>query len=252
MMRAMDDPPASLAITLGNVGLRRYNRGDLDDARRHFEEALAVYDSKDREFFERAYTLLNLALIESDEQRHDQATALVEEAGRVIFETLGEEHQFAGMYHYRMAQTRFRAGDYVGGEAHGRRATTILRAAGVGDSPDMARVIAAHALNLAHTGRAIEAERRVRDALAVRRRANLPGDWRIGELNNALAVALEQQGRLDEVGPVLEEAYRYYREGSGANHPRTTETARRAAAYFERVGDAERAARYRGLARGEG
>lgn len=247
MMRAMDDPPASLAITLGNVGLLRYKAGDLVEARRFMEEGLAVYATYGREFIERSIDLMNLALIETEEQHHDSAAALVEAGGRIIIDELGEQHFAAGLYHYRMAQVHFFAGNYRLGEEHGRRAVEIMRAAGGEDVPDFVRGVAAHALNLSMLGRAAEAERMVRAALAVRRKADLPSDWRIGELDHALAIALEQQGRIAEVGPVLEEGYRFYRDGWGPRHPRTMDMARRAVAHFERMGDAGKAAEYRAI-----
>ena len=186
---------AKLAIALGNVGLIRDGRGDLEGAAAFYQEALDAFAAiPGRELPERAWSLINLGQVRKVQGRYADAEAMLRESIEVWRRTLGAHHPNAAQSYVHLAHTLSLAGRAHEAEPIIRDALAILRRAVGDDHPDIANAETIQGLILLRQRRHSEAEAPLRHALAIRRRAYPAGDWRTASTAGILGECLLDGG----------------------------------------------------------
>ncbi len=237
-LREVLDSGASpaLAIAQGNVGLAFDVQGDLDAAEAAYRESLATFHRIDRDdgrdYFERGYSLHNLAIVRGLRGDTREALALMHEATDLWTRVFGPEHPRVAVALAGLARVSYLAGDDAAALRYARNAEALAARALPPTHPDVARIETVYGQALVRENQLAEGERRLRRALAIRRAALAPNSWHIAETAGALGVALARQHMLAEAKLLLEESVRVFTSTLGASHPRTSESQRNLATYI--------------------
>ncbi len=157
---------ANLALLLSNTG--RYR-----DARPWFEEALEISRSKfGEEHTNTAFVLDNYGVMLREAGEYDQAESSIREGLGIRMKLLGPEHRFTAESYLSLGQVlaaRAQGSDLTTADTLLRRCLRIYHKVLGNDHPANAYVLQALGLVAYNQGRLPEAERRYREALAIRR-----------------------------------------------------------------------------------
>ena len=211
-----DSTSAANAVLLGNLAAALSQQGKLDSAEPVYRAALAGFDRlRPREFFEKGFTLGNLAVDFINRGRAAEAPALARAQIAHFSSLLGPTHPNVGYGWVNLARALHATGAEQPAFDAAHNAETIFRSAGFApDHPDFARTELIKGQVLTSLGRFPEAERRLRNALAIRRARLAPGSDRIADAEAALGGLLLHTRRYAEAETLLVAAFRVYRGGS--------------------------------------
>ena len=223
-----DSTSAANAVLLGNLGIVLSLQGKLDSAEPVYRAALAGFDRlRPREFFEKGFTLGNLAVDFINRGKPAEALPLAREQIAHFSRLLGPTHPNVAYGWVNLARALHASGDEAQALEAARKAEAIL--AGVplpAGHPDFARTESIEGQILFAMGELPEAERRLRNALAIRRAKLAPGSTNTADVEVALAALLVQTRRYAEGETLLSSAFKSYRSVFGAADPRTIRSLR--------------------------
>ncbi len=222
------DTTGEYAIAMGNAALIADNLGRIDEAERLYRSSLAVFARvRGRDFYERGFSLHNLAIVLTLKEQHAEALSLMAAADSVWTFFLGANHPNVAVSQIGLAKVLHQAGRDSAALSHLLRAENILRRNNMPkDHPDMARLDAVYGQVLLGLGRLDAAERRLAHAIAIRRVTLKPRDWRLGDVLGSMGAVLVARHRYADAEPMLRESYSMLDEEFGPLHPRTVLMAR--------------------------
>lgn len=216
---APDD--AIAAIASSNLGIIRDARGDLDGAERYFRDAIAIYQGlTDREYFESATNLNNLAAVLILRGEYPEAETAVREGIAIWERTLGPTHWMIGVGRLNLGRIELERGRPDSALALQRAGEALLRPLGA-QHPQMARNYILEALVLLALRRAGAAEAPARQAVEIRRGQHPADDWRVAEAEGVLGRVLVARGQPENGRPLLSRSLEVTRRTFGEEHPRT-------------------------------
>ncbi len=243
MMRVAGADSAALAINLGNQGLALDILGKMDDAERVYQQALARFDRiSRRDYYERGFTMHNLALIRMLRGDGVQAESLMLAATALWRKLLGDDHPNVVVGVAGLARVLLASGDLPRALAYAREADRLIATRLPPTHPEVARVDNVYGQILVAMGRLPEGERRLRHALEIRRRLT-PNAWATAETASALGLALTKEHRYAEAEPLLRDGLDGLRTAFGPDHPRTVQALDNLISMYRSAGrtaDAER------------
>ena len=217
--RRFDSTSAAIPILLGNLGAALSQQGRLDSAEPVYRAALAGFERMTaREYFEKGFTLGNLAVDFINRGRAADAVPLARQQIAYFTRLLGPAHPNTAYGWVNLARALHATGDLTTALEAAKRAETIFKAVPLpAEHPDFARTEWIQGQILAASGQLPEAERRLRNALAIRRAKMAPGSDRIADVEAALGALLLRTGNFVEAESLLTSAFRVYRRGGGSN-----------------------------------
>jgi tetratricopeptide (TPR) repeat protein len=229
--RLLDSASVANAILLGNLGLVLSQQGKLDSAEPMYRLALAAYDRfRPREYFEEGWTLGNLAVDLVLRKRGPEALALAERQVAHFSRLLGARHPNVGYGWVNAARALHAMGEEKRALAAAKQAEGLFAGASFpAGHPDFARTENIQGQILTVMGRYPEAERRLRNALAIRRARLAAGSAATADVELALGELLARTGKLSEAESLLVTAGKTYRERLDASDPRIANAAKQLA-----------------------
>ncbi len=243
--RAPQGESAELASALSSLGAVTRSAGQFERAEELQRRAL---DMRRRlgaaDGLDVAESSNNLALVLMQKQEYDEARALLEDALRIRTERLGEHHPLVAQSIDNLATLFHHTGALDRAEPLYRKALALEIDLLGPDHPDVAITHRNLALLLASTHRLPEAVSEMTKCVETRERLQQASDPRrvVSELD--LGDLLASAGRFDEAREMFERALDATRELPADSQSRQV-VLTRAAAFFERRGDAALAAELR-------
>jgi serine/threonine-protein kinase len=240
------DEPDVRAELLGDLGEIAFNLGNMEDANKLLEQALAEYQALFGPQDPRAAEILRiLSEIRSEEGQRDEAEQLAREALAVLA-------QHGTLETVEVARVKERLANAIG---YGRTATpeafaliasaqSIFESELGPDHPLSAQALYFHARLLEQARRDAEAEPMLREVIDRLERAQGPGTIRLRNPLEALGIILRRRGQLDEAVASHLRSIEISRRQLGSPHPTITRGFIRLANVYEimhRYPDAERA-----------
>ena len=221
--RVLGEGHPKTAETLNNLALLAKRRGELEEAERLFLGVLA----SERELFgdlsrQVARTLNNLATLQLMRGELGAANDALEESLAIRRKLVGERHPGVLRVRINLAQVQTLRGDLDTAETTLRPALAGLREI-YGDHPDLATGLQILASIRRRRGDPAEAEKLLRQSLAIRRQLLPPGHPARARAATRLAEQLVEIGRHDEAEPLAQAAYRSFLEALPAEHPDTAD-----------------------------
>jgi serine/threonine-protein kinase len=218
-----DSTSAANAILLGNLGMVLSLQGKLDSAEPIYRSALAGFAIfKSREFFEKGFTLGNLAVDYLNRGRPAEALPLAQEQIAHFSRLLGPTHPNVAYGWVNLARALHGAGKEIEALDAADKAEAIFEGVPLpAGHPDFARTESIKGQILFAMGKLPEAERRLRNALAIRRAKLAPGSTNTADVEVALADLLVRTRRFAEADSLLTLAFQSYRAVFGLADPRT-------------------------------
>jgi serine/threonine protein kinase/WD40 repeat protein/tetratricopeptide (TPR) repeat protein len=231
---------------LSSLGLRLWDRGDLEGAERLFRKCIdMMLRDNGKHYRGVAARMAALADLLHATGRDEEAERLLRDGLALMKEARGEEHvDFA----YRAVDLgRFLAdtGRLEEAEALLRGAAATFRKRQGETHLDVATALVPLAAALNARGRHEEADSVAREALDLCRRHLEPSDWRIGEAMCLLGESLRGAGRLDEAEHLLLDGYAILNP-PGRWAGRRATAREQIAKLYESTGRAELASTWRG------
>src|ERR1044071_6123545 len=216
--RRFDSTSAAIPILLGNLGAALSQQGRLDSAEPVYRAALAGFERMtEREYFEKGFTLGNLAVDFINRGRAADAVPLARQQVDYFTRLLGPAHPNTAYGWVNLARALHATGDLTPALEAAQRAEAIFKAVPLPpEHPDFARTEWIQGQILAASGQWPEAEHRLRNALAIRRAKMAGGSDRIADAEAALGALLVHTGGYTEAESLLASAYRIYRRGGGS------------------------------------
>lgn len=241
--RALHGPEtASMARTLSSLGSVRCAQGRLDEAEQLQREALELRRRETgADSLDVAESLNNLAAVLGAQRRFDEAQPLFEAALRFRREQLGEQDPLVTAGMNNLAMLLHAKGDFDAAEPLYRTAIEFEARTLGEDHPDVLATRSSLALLLVKKGRLVEAEEQLRQCLAARERLLPASDAQSVTTRCDLAEVLLMQGE-DEEADALVDAALAATDALRADAPERRLAVSRAAGYFDRRGQSERAA----------
>ena len=207
-----DSTSAANAILIGNLGLVMSMQGKLDSAEPVYQSALAAFDRlRPREYFEKGFTIGNLAVDFIHRGRPAEAPGLAREQIAYFTKLLGPAHPNVAYGWVNLARALHAIGEERPALDAAQNAETIFKGTFPPDHPDFARTEIIKGQILASLGRLSEAERRLRNAVTIRRARFAPGSDRIADAEAALGAFLVQTRHYSEAQSLLASAFQVYR-----------------------------------------
>jgi tetratricopeptide (TPR) repeat protein len=221
-MRVAAYGPDHAMVGRSHVGVAGAHRamGHFDEARDHFETALAIYlESLGPIHPDVAAVFGNLGLIHKDQGRFDEAIESLERAMAMHEEIFGPTHQLVGNGHQGLAATYMGKGDYDRAARHYEEAARVWRASLGDDHPELGMAwlgLANARLSQSRTEEATAAYARAREVFETAFGPDHPHVATV--LNNVGNVAMNA-GRYDEAEADFERARAIWEKAYGAEHP---------------------------------
>jgi non-specific serine/threonine protein kinase/serine/threonine-protein kinase len=248
MHRDVDPADPHVGIVLNNMATRRMVAGELDEARRLFEEAVAATEASfGSDHPQYATALENLANVAFQQKRHDDASALLERVIDIRRRNLGPES-------VQVLRTQCNLAALAGSEDPARAAEILteveprLRAAVGTDHVDMLTLLRNLGIHLGKVGRDREADAALRESLEIAERLHGPDHVEVARSRMECALSLNRQKRWREAEPLLDAAFPVLLEKLGKDHARTRRAAGALVDLYAATGRAALAERFRGYA----
>lgn len=185
-----------------------------------FDRALAFYRvADDAPQGALAQVLNNRGLLLSDDGQYAAAEASLSEALKLCEQDLGPNHLSTGKAWFALAQNAFNAGDLPKAQVRIANALRIERGVLDKDNPILADTLSMQGQIQQGLGRMAEAERSLREAVSIYRKAFNGPHYLIGIAEVYLALIESQRGDTDAALASLAEAKRNYDASYGAIHP---------------------------------
>ncbi len=185
-----------------------------------FDRALAFYRvADDAPQGALAQVLNNRGLLLSDDGQYAAAEASLSEALKLCEQDLGPNHLSTGKAWFALAQNAFNAGDLPKAQVRIANALRIERRVLDKDNPILADTLSMQGQIQQGLGRMAEAERSLREAVSIYRKAFNGPHYLIGIAEVYLALIESQRGDTDAALASLAEAKRNYDASYGAIHP---------------------------------
>jgi tetratricopeptide (TPR) repeat protein len=217
-----NEPHPDLAEVLNDMGLLRYESGDLDDSGKFFRESLAMnrrlLGDKHPEI---ANGLENLAMSLQDNGDLAGAETLYHQSLDMRRELLGENHPIVGRTLMNLASLQYDRGETKKAIANGREVLAIYRKAYAADNPEIARVLNGIGSWLTMAGDYDEADQYLKDGLAMRRRLFDERQPDVASSEIALAILQNAEGKYSEALEMSQSARDIYAAALSADHWRT-------------------------------
>jgi len=222
-----DSTSAANAVLLGNLGMVLSLQGKLDSAEPVYRAALASFDRfTSREFFEKGFTLGNLAVDFINRGRPAEAVPLARAQIDYFSRLLGPNHPNVAYGWVNLARALHGTGEEAQAFDAADKAEAIFKGVPLPDGhPDFARTESIKGQILFSMGKLPEAERRLRNGLAIRRAKLAPGSTITADVEAALGALLARTERPAEAESLFIGAFRKYRSGFGTADPRTQRAA---------------------------
>ena len=219
----LDAGSAANGILLGNLGLVFSMQGKVDSAEVYYRAALALFDRlRPREFFEEGFTLGNLAVDLIVGDRPAEAVPLARAQIAHFSKLLGAAHHNVAYGWVNLARSLHGTGDDAGALNAVQNAEEILEGANLpAGHPDFARTELIRGQILGSRGQLDEAERRLKNALEIRRARLSPGSTHTADAAVALGDLLTRRQRYAEAVPLYAAALGPYRTVFGPSNART-------------------------------
>jgi eukaryotic-like serine/threonine-protein kinase len=189
--------------------------------------------------------LNNLARSLEEQGNLAAAQPLYEEAISVGRKTLGEKHPDVAIILGNLANNLAYQGHLREAEALERQVLAIRRET-LGEAHLEYGIALTHLAGfILARGAPAEAEQLVRQGYQVIRKTLSDGHWRTADTESFLGKCLFAQGKLEEAQPLLVDGYRTLNRTLGPGNPLTVKALKRIVEFYEKQGDARRAALYR-------
>jgi eukaryotic-like serine/threonine-protein kinase len=180
---------------------------------------------------------VNIALAHQSAGNFDAAETEFLEATRILSASLPSDHWVFGVLLNNRAELAARRGDAARSVGMYRKALDMYQTAFGTDNPRVAFPLAGLGGALMDLGRLDDAERRLRQALALRLSGLSADDLMIAETRTALGRCLLLQHRYEEADSLLQKAYRRLSAGRGRSHETTQEALKYLISAFEQTGN---------------
>jgi len=203
-VRAAGEESGDVATTSSSLGAVRRAQGRTVEAEELQRRALALRRRLDEGSIEVAESLNNLALVLIEQQRHEEAGPLLEEALRIRRERLGAEHPLVAQSIDNLAVLFLQRADPGRAEPLFREALALEERLLGPDHPDVAVTRRSLAILLARRGEVPEACEQLRKCAAVREKLFEPADLRLVTTRLDLAELLVTSGGVEEGLALLE------------------------------------------------
>ncbi len=189
------DSHPQTARALNLLGLLRSDQGELDDAQRLFDDALAIrLTHVGAQSIETGQSYYNIANLHVRREQFDDAEQYFVKCRDIRTDHLGPEHPDVAMCIYRIAQTKAERHDATGAEALHQEALRLRLASLHPEHPDIARSYLALGEAILEQGKPSGAIEYFRKCLHLRESALPEEDWRIAEAVSAIGRAQVAQG----------------------------------------------------------
>ncbi len=219
-----DDPSLAIHAT-AYLGFIARARGRLQEAKAHFETALAYHKSADGETATETLTALaNLTTVIAELGDYEESVKYYEQIFDIRRRTLGEEHPQTLVARMNMGSVYWRIGDLEKAESSARETLVLLRDV-LGDEHNYTlNQVNLLGLIIDRQGRDEEALALYTEALTTSRRVFGESHPRTLQSINNVAKILRRIGRLEEAEPLQFEVLEGAREIFGPRHPNTLVT----------------------------
>ena len=187
MRRVLPPGHPEIATGLNNLAFMLAEKGDLDEARAHYETVLAMQRRVGAPAPFVAVSLRSLATVHLRAGRGADAAGMLEEAVEIERGRVGEGHPDTARTRVLLGWSKGLRGDWHGAETMQRDALAVLEAAYPPDHPRVAETRVIRATSLVALGRIGEAGEQLRVALAVLERSAPPTSFRIRMARELLA-----------------------------------------------------------------
>jgi serine/threonine-protein kinase len=195
-----------VANMLQNQAALRSARGDLPSAERDLMQALAIFDRRNGAVLERSTALMSLGFVRKWRGDYAGSDSVLRKGLAAMEQTVGKQHPYLLVGRTELAYTAFLWGKSDLAWAEIEQAAALAKVAGLAPThPEMARLLTVRGLILTSRGRARDAERDLRQALAIREKTFGPRDTRTMETTGALGLALVANGKVAEGRAMLAE-----------------------------------------------
>ena len=185
-----------------------------------FDRSLAFYRvSENAPPVQVATVLQNRGLLLSDDQQFKAAEASLAESLAIYRRTLGETHLSTGRAWFTLAQNTFNAGNFPLAKTQIGNALRIERGVLDADNPAIADTLSMQGQILQETGELPQAERSLRDAVAIYRKAFGGPHYLIGIADVYLGLIESKRGDTGAALATLDDAKRNYDASYGKIHP---------------------------------
>lgn len=215
-----DSTSVANAILLGNVGLLLSQQGKLDSAGVAYRRALALYDAQPREFFEKGFTLGNLAVDLVLMGHPQEALPLAREQIAVFSKRLGKDHPTVAYGWVNVARAQLALGELSLAKAATLEARRLFEKSLPADHPDMARCELLLGQIATAEGDYTVGEEHIRRAVAIRRAKLASGSTATADAVAALGRLLDRRGRYAEAESLLVASQRAYEAALVPSDPR--------------------------------
>ncbi len=236
---------SELAARLWNLlGLHAHHLGEYEEARRLYEQALAmarrVYGEEHPHV---ATSLNNLAEVLRTLGEYEEARRLHEQALTIRRQVYGEEHPDVATSLAGLAGVLWQMGEYEEARRLYEQALTIRRQVYGEEHPDVAQSLNNLAEVLRALGEYEEARRLHEQALAIRRQVYGEDHPDVAQSLNNLALVLWQMGEYEGARRLHEQALAIRRQVYGEQHPDVAQSLNNLAEVLRALGEYEEARR---------
>ncbi len=185
-----------------------------------FDRSLAFYRaSENAPPVQVATVLQNRGLLLSDDQQFKAAEASLAESLAIYRRTLGETHLSTGRAWFTLAQNTFNAGNFPLAKTQIGNALRIERGVLDADNPAIADTLSMQGQILQETGDLPQAQRSLREAVAIYRKAFGGPHYLIGIADVYLGLIESKRGDTRAALATLDDAKRNYDASYGKIHP---------------------------------
>jgi tetratricopeptide (TPR) repeat protein len=200
--KLVGDAKPELFNPLNTLGVVLQREGKLDEAEETFREALKI-KGLEGDSPERAALLENIAHVERDKHRFEEAERLFQEVLAIRRKLLGDEHQDVATSLHNLARVLYDEGRYPEAETMFGDVVARRRQLLGDEHPSVATSVHSLGLVLEAQGRWSEAESQFLKALVIRRKHFENAHPAVNESLTNLVLVLRQQGRPAEVDTLL-------------------------------------------------
>jgi tetratricopeptide (TPR) repeat protein len=218
---------SDLSQHLGQRGYAALITGQIYTSKSEVRQGVAAFDrslnfyraAKDAPPNAAAMALNNRGLLLSDDGQFEAAERSLSEALTICRNTLGERHLSTGKAWFALAQNDFNAGKLTRAEQRVAQALKIERAVLDDDNPTLADTLSMQGQILQGEGKLADAERALREAIAIYRKAFKRPHFLIGIADVYLGLLQSDRGDTKGALETLADAKRNYDASYGKLHP---------------------------------